>query len=93
MTKLQDAALEQLKLRIERAGSQKAAADELGVSPSDITNALKGYRPMTESMLNALGFRTVSVAVPVEQAEQMIKELQEQSGSKKNAAAAEAVAA
>lgn len=73
MTYIQDAALEELKRRIAMAGTQRAAALELGVSESDITNAIKGYRPMTETLLNALGYTRITAAVPTGQVNRITK--------------------
>ena len=47
-----------LQTRVERAGNQKEAAKELGISPQYLNDLLKGRRPFSDKMLEKLGLMT-----------------------------------
>lgn len=48
---------------IARVGSQKQAAEKLGISASFIIDILKGYRRCPARMLDIMGFRRVPAQV------------------------------
>jgi transcriptional regulator with XRE-family HTH domain len=51
--------IELIKQRANEAGSQKALAQELGVSEPYLSDVLKGRRSPSENLLNRLGIRKV----------------------------------
>lgn len=56
-----------LKKRIEELGSQKAFAEEAGVSRQFVNDVLKGSRNLTKPVLDALGVREVVIYETIEE--------------------------
>ena len=54
-----------LRKLISELGSQKAAADRLGFTPSFINDVLQGRREMTDQLARKLGFKRVVTWVPL----------------------------
>ena len=73
---MENNALKELESRIAEAGSQKAYADELGISASYLNDILQGKRAITPSLLGKLGYVRVSVDVPTKQAPDVIKAIE-----------------
>ena len=71
-----DPVLEELENRIAEAGSQKACAEDLEISPSYLHDIIKGKRALTPTILNKLGYVRVSVHVPTERAEDVVKAIE-----------------
>lgn len=63
---LKDADLRRLLAeRVAQHGSQAAFGRRYGFSQSQVSEALSGHRPLTQSMVTALGFIAVTRYVPV----------------------------
>lgn len=56
--------LVKLRAYVQKKGSQKAAAEELGVSPQYLTDVLKSRRDISLSLGRKLGFEKVDVFFP-----------------------------
>ena len=63
MVEVRDPLIEELKEKIEKAGSQKAVANEMGISPSHLSDVLAGKRNLGEALLRQLGYEKVVVHV------------------------------
>ena len=59
--------LEMLRRKARTAGSQKALAEALGVTPAFLSDVLHGKREPGPTMLRALGLRRVVVYVRARQ--------------------------
>lgn len=57
--------IQMLRNRIKKAGTQTAAADELGVSKSFLSDVLNGEREPGEKLLGALGLERREVVTYV----------------------------
>lgn len=68
-----DPVIEELENRIAEAGSQKAYAEYLEISPSYLHDIIKGKRALTPTILSKLGYVRVSVHVPTERADDVVK--------------------
>lgn len=71
-----DPVIEELESRIAKVGSQKACADELEISPSYLHDILKGKRALTPTILSKLGYVRVSVHVPTDRADDVVKAIE-----------------
>jgi hypothetical protein len=63
MVEVKNPVIEDLKKRIDEAGSQKAVAEEMGISPSHLSDVLAGKRNLGEELLEQLGYEKVIVHV------------------------------
>lgn len=71
-----DPVMEELESRIAEAGSQKACAEVLEISPSYLNDILKGKRALTPNILSKLGYVRVSVHVPTGRAGDVVKAIE-----------------
>ena len=71
-----DPVIEELESRIAEAGSQKACAEDLKISPSYLHDIIKGKRALTPAILSKLGYVRVSVHVPTERADDVVKAIE-----------------
>lgn len=62
--------MEDLRLAVADAGSQKAFAQQLGVSCAYVNDMLRGHRPVQGKVLAMLGYerKSVIVALPPDRA-------------------------
>lgn len=60
-----------LRRLIRELGSQKAAADALGFTPSFINDVLQGRREMTAALARRLGFKQRLIYEPLKRPEQV----------------------
>jgi hypothetical protein len=51
-----------LRTQVEKAGSQAAWAESHGIERANLNKVLHGARPPTESIIRALGLRTVVIS-------------------------------
>lgn len=63
MVEVNNPVLDYLNKRAEELGSQKAVAEELGISPSHLSDVLSGKRNLGEEILEQIGFEKVIVHV------------------------------
>lgn len=77
MVQTKNPVIEELQVRVEKAGSQKAAADELGIHPSYMTDLLQGKRNPGEELLEKLGFARVVVHVKVNAVDAVMKAIED----------------
>jgi len=63
MIKISDPVKDYLKRRANELGSQKAVAEEIGISPSHLSDVLSNKRNLGEDVLEQLGFEKVIVHV------------------------------
>ncbi len=71
-----DPLIAELRKRIEKSGTQKAAAQELEISESFLTEILKGRRTASPSLLEKLGFVKITLHVKSEQADSVVRAIQ-----------------
>ena len=53
--------IQELQKRVERAGSQKQAAEELGISPQYLNDLLQERRGASDNVLEKLGLKRIVV--------------------------------
>lgn len=75
-TILPDPVIDELRRKIKASGSQKAAADELEISPSLITEILQGRRTASPSLLEKLGLVKIVVHVKSEKASDVFRAIE-----------------
>lgn len=63
MVQIKNPVIEYLQARVEEAGSQKAVADEMEITPSHLSDVLSGKRNLGEEQLKKLGYTKVIVHV------------------------------
>ena len=71
-----DPAREDLEKLIADEGSQRAAADKLGTSPSVINDSVLGRRNMSRSVLSKLGYERVIVHVKTDKLPRLMKAIE-----------------
>lgn len=76
MANVTDLALEELRERIKTAGSQAAAAHELGISPSQLSDVLNGRREISDGMLKKMGFDKVVIHVKKQDRPKLVRAIE-----------------
>lgn len=75
MTDFPNLALEELRKRVDAAGSQTAAANQLGVSLSQLNEILNGRRDVSKSILQKIGFDKVVIHVKKQDRSKLLREI------------------
>lgn len=62
----------ELRQMVKKEGTQKAAANKIGISASHFSDVLRGSRKLSPAVLEQLGFVRVIVHVKAEKAERVV---------------------
>jgi predicted transcriptional regulator len=73
MTEIVSPAIDDLKKMVEEKGSKKAAAEALGIHPSYVGELINGTRPLTDTVLEKLGYEKVVVHVKADSLPSVLK--------------------
>lgn len=73
MTDVPNLALEYLRARVNSAGSQTAAAKELGIPLSQLNEVLSGRRDISKGMLEKIGFDKVEIHIRKEDRVKLVR--------------------
>lgn len=76
MTEVTNLAMQELRDRIKNAGSQRAVADELDITPPHLSDILSGKRNLSDDVLAKLGFERLTVNVRTNDAKRVIKAIE-----------------
>lgn len=76
MDDIKDPAREELEGLIAKEGSQRAAADKLGTSPSVINDIVLGRRNISRSVLSKLGYERVTIHVKTDKLPRLMKAIE-----------------
>lgn len=76
MEEIKDPAREELEKLIAKEGSQRAAADMLGTSPSVINDIVLGRRNISRTVLSKLGYERVTIHVKTDKLPRLIKAIE-----------------
>lgn len=76
MTELTSPAIDELKKMVEKKGSKKAAAEALGIHPSYVGELISGTRPLTDNVLEKLGYEKVVVHVQAHAVPAVVKAIE-----------------
>ena len=76
MNELNDPAREELEKLIAEHGSQKAAADHIGISPAVVNDIILGRRNISRTVLSKLGFVRVTIHVREDRLPRVMKAIE-----------------
>lgn len=76
MEDITDPAREELERLIAKVGTQKAAADKLGLSTSVVNDIVLGRRPISRNVLGKLGYERVTIHVKSERLPRLMKAIE-----------------
>lgn len=76
MTEPVSPAIEDLKELVKEKGSRKAAAKELDISAAYVGELINGTRPLTDTVLEKLGYQKVVVHVKTHAVDRMLKAIE-----------------
>jgi hypothetical protein len=76
MADLIDLAIEELQKRVDAAGSRAAAAKELNISPSQLSDVLNRRRDFSRGMLEKMGFDKVVIHIKKQDKSKLVKAIE-----------------
>jgi hypothetical protein len=76
MSDISNLAIEELHKRVDAAGSRAAAAKELNISPSQLSDVLNNRREISKGMLKKMGYERIVIYVEKQNKPKLIRAIE-----------------